>query len=136
MRAYLSAFILGASGLALAGCSTPLRSFDAPPSTTRPAHPAPTVLQAGYLVADLKEEELPAPKKSGKQPATGTLEGSSVGLPQLIGLTLERNPRLAQVGWAIETARGRAVQAGLYPNPTVNVTGNELGDRTGPSGIW
>ena len=57
-------------------------------------------------------------------------------LPDLIELTLERNPRLAQVTWAIETARGRAVQAGLYPNPTLNVTGEELGDRTGTGGIW
>ncbi|HQR43434.1 MAG TPA: TolC family protein, partial [Gemmatales bacterium] len=49
---------------------------------------------------------------------------------------MERNPRLQQANWAIESARGQALQAGLYPNPTVNVTGNELGDHTGPSGIW
>lgn len=59
-----------------------------------------------------------------------------MGLADLIDLTLKRNPRLARVGWAVETARGRGIQAGLYPNPTVNVIGNELGDRTGPSGIW
>ncbi len=59
-----------------------------------------------------------------------------MGLPDLINLTVARHPRLAQVTWAVETARGRALQAGLYPNPTVNITGNELGDRTGPGGIW
>jgi cobalt-zinc-cadmium efflux system outer membrane protein len=36
----------------------------------------------------------------------------------------------------VDTARGRAIQAGLYPNPTLSVTGDELGDRTGPGGIW
>ena len=51
-------------------------------------------------------------------------------------MTVDRHPRLAQVAWATETARGRAVQAGLYPNPTLSVTGDELGDRTGPGGIW
>lgn len=81
---------------------------------------------------------MPAPKLfkgeadgAGPSPAPPPL-----GLPQLTALTLERNPRLAQVGWAVETARGRAVQAGLYPNPTLSVTGDELGDRTGPGGIW
>jgi cobalt-zinc-cadmium efflux system outer membrane protein len=49
---------------------------------------------------------------------------------------MQQNPRLAQATWAIETARGEAIQAGLYPNPVVSVTGDELGDRTGPSGIW
>ncbi len=57
-------------------------------------------------------------------------------LPELIDLTVQQNPRLAQVTWAVETARGRAIQAGLYPNPTVSVTGDELGDVQGPGGIW
>ncbi|WP_419193165.1 TolC family protein [Kolteria novifilia] len=57
-------------------------------------------------------------------------------LPDLIGLALEQNPRLAQVGWAVDVARGRALQAGLYPNPVFAVTGNEISDRTGPGGIW
>ncbi|MCI0643032.1 MAG: TolC family protein [Gemmataceae bacterium] len=57
-------------------------------------------------------------------------------LSDLIHLALERNPRLAQAGYAVEGARGRAVQAGLYPNPTFSVTGDELGDRQEPGGIW
>jgi outer membrane protein, heavy metal efflux system len=59
-----------------------------------------------------------------------------LGLPDLIRLTAERHPRLAQVAFAIDAARGRAIQAGLYPNPTVHVTGTEISDRTGPGGIW
>jgi cobalt-zinc-cadmium efflux system outer membrane protein len=59
----------------------------------------------------------------------------ALGLPALIRMTLESNPRLAQAAFAIDAARGRAVQAGLYPNPTVSVNLDELGDRTGPQGI-
>lgn len=59
-----------------------------------------------------------------------------LSLPDLTALTLARHPRLAQLTWAVETARGRALQAGLYPNPTFNLTVDELGDRTGPGGIW
>jgi len=57
-------------------------------------------------------------------------------LPDLIDMTVERNPRLAQVTWVVEAVRGQALQAGLYPNPYVGITGNELGDKTGPGGIW
>lgn len=72
---------------------------------------------------------------TGSTPAGGG-QPSVAGLPDLIALTLARNPRLTQVTWAVEAARGRAIQAGLYPNPTLSVTGDELGDRTGPGGIW
>jgi cobalt-zinc-cadmium efflux system outer membrane protein len=56
-------------------------------------------------------------------------------LADLIQLTLEWNPRLAQAALAVDAAKGRALQAGLYPNPTVKVSDEELGDRTGPGGI-
>lgn len=59
----------------------------------------------------------------------------TVTLNDLIQLGLERNPRLAQVGFSIDSARGKALQAGLYPNPTVSATFDELGDRQGPGGI-
>lgn len=137
MRASLASIIFGATSFALAGCSTPPRSPGPAIRPTVAATQAPTVVQAAYLAADRKDdEELPPPKKLDKELAAGTGNTEVVGLPDLIGLTLERNPRLAQVSWAIDTARGRAIQAGLYPNPTVNVTGNEISDRTGPGGIW
>ncbi|MEO2091459.1 MAG: hypothetical protein ABGY75_18530 [Gemmataceae bacterium] len=83
--------------------------------------------------------DLPAPRPlDGKAGAPGptAAPASGLGLAELTALTLERHPRLAQMSWAVETARGRAVQAGLYPNPTLSVTGDELGDRFGPGGIW
>ncbi|VTR97667.1 TolC family protein [Tuwongella immobilis] len=73
---------------------------------------------------------------SGMALPASAMPGSGLTLSQLLAMTVERNPRLAQVAWAVETARGRAIQAGLYPNPVLTVTGDELGDRTGPGGIW
>ncbi len=135
MRASFFALILGAIGLSLAGCSTPSRSPGLPILSAVPA--SPTVIRTANFASYQKDgEELPPPKKYDKEPDSGNGNGHSYELAELIAITLERNPRLAQVTFAIDTARGRAVQAGLYPNPTVNVTGNELGDRTGPSGIW
>jgi cobalt-zinc-cadmium efflux system outer membrane protein len=60
---------------------------------------------------------------------------AALGLPDLLRLSLEQNPALRQASLDIEAAQGRAVQAGLYPNPTVSVTADELGDRQGPGGI-
>jgi outer membrane protein, heavy metal efflux system len=59
----------------------------------------------------------------------------AIGLDELIQIGITQNPRLAQSAFAIDTARGRALQAGLYPNPNVSVNLDELGDRTGPKGI-
>jgi outer membrane protein, heavy metal efflux system len=60
---------------------------------------------------------------------------TSLNLSDLIGITLERNPILAQAHLDVEAALGRATQAGLCPNPTVGVTGEELGSRDGPGGF-
>jgi outer membrane protein, heavy metal efflux system len=52
-----------------------------------------------------------------------------------VRVAIERNPRLARATFAIDAAQGRHIQAGLYPNPVLAATGDELGDRQGPSGI-
>lgn len=62
-------------------------------------------------------------------------EVSGLALEALIALALEQNPRLAKVSFSVEAARGRAYQAGLYPNPLVGLTWDELGDKTGRSGV-
>lgn len=49
-----------------------------------------------------------------------------------VRLALDRNPRLARAELAIEAARGRQQQAGLYPNPELAITWDELGDRSSP----
>jgi|GEM_PF-501841 len=73
--------------------------------------------------------------------ASSAVAGSPVtsstnpGLPELLQVTMANHPRLSQVTWAVESARGRAQQAGLYPNPTISLIADELGDRQGPGGI-
>jgi outer membrane protein, heavy metal efflux system len=137
MRAFSKLMIVWLAGFSLAGCTTPSR----PPVTAIRAatdNPTSPVVQAGHFSAATDPDEgLPTLKKLGRgTTASPTSKTTSLGLQDLVNLTVERHPRLAQVTWAVETARGRALQAGLYPNPTLSVTGDELGDRTGPGGIW
>lgn len=68
-------------------------------------------------------------------PARKSLTATGAQLDELVALALQQNPRLAQIGYGVQAARGRAHQAGLYPNPTVSLTWDELGDKTGPSGV-
>ena len=52
----------------------------------------------------------------------------ALGLDQVAQLALERHPRLQQAGLAVEVARGRADQAGRYPNPMLLVEGQQVTD--------
>ncbi|MGL4463055.1 MAG: TolC family protein [Planctomycetia bacterium] len=137
--------------IGLAGCATDLserrglHAFGAPATrskadaTAAPPPPAFGVVQAGYSTGDppsAKNDGSPPPPTLSTEKTSEPSTAPILSLSALIDLTLERNPRLAQVGWAVETARGRAIQAGLHPNPSLSVSGDELGDRTGPGGIW
>ncbi len=64
------------------------------------------------------------------------VEAAPARVEDLVARAIERNPRLAKAQHLVEAARGKVVQAGLYPNPILEINGDELGDRTGPSGIW
>ena len=55
------------------------------------------------------------------------------GVDDFVRLAVDRNPRLARAALAIDAARGRHLQAGLYPNPDVAVNWDELGDRSSPN---
>jgi outer membrane protein, heavy metal efflux system len=46
-------------------------------------------------------------------------------LEDLEQMALEANPTLAQAAANVRAAAGRKLQAGLYPNPTIGVTGDE-----------
>jgi cobalt-zinc-cadmium efflux system outer membrane protein len=83
----------------------------------------------GYGLAQTLPPPRPVPQASIAHPAP------QFGLEELTRVGLERNPRLAQAAFSVDAARGRATQAGLYPNPTVSANFDELGDRQGPGGI-
>lgn len=112
-----------------AGCRTakpdvPLPDISRVESSRLPVNDIPIQLASHQLPAETDNEK-PIPTVP-----------SSLTLADLVRLTDERNPRLAQAAWAVEAARGRALQVGLYPNPILSASGDEMGDRTGPGGIW
>lgn len=75
---------------------------------------------------------------SRPQPTTQVTDNSSpsgYSLDALVSLGMAKNPRLSQAVLAIDAAQGRALQAGLYPNPSMSLNFDELGDRTGPQGV-
>jgi cobalt-zinc-cadmium efflux system outer membrane protein len=74
-------------------------------------------------------EVLPEPKAQATSIQPGVL------LADLIQLALSTNPSLQQAGLDVNAAQGKALQAGLYPNPILSGTFDELGDVQGPSGI-
>src|SRR5262245_9978771 len=55
--------------------------------------------------------------------------GPGLRLDDLEAMALRGNPTLAQAAANIEAARGRALQAGLYPNPTAGYIGDQIGLR-------
>lgn len=118
-RRWNQALAAAVLSLAALGLTEPSRAAEGQFGAARPA-PQP--------------EQLPSPKAvmtpSAAEPGVPTL-----GLADLLGITVEQNPRLAQALAAVDAARGQAVQAGLYPNPIVNYTADEIADRTGPAGI-
>jgi len=58
--------------------------------------------------------ELEVPAKEGR-----------LGLDYFEQLALQNNPTLAQAAAAVRAASGKTLQAGLYPNPIIGVTGDE-----------
>jgi cobalt-zinc-cadmium efflux system outer membrane protein len=52
---------------------------------------------------------------------------TALGLAELEQLALQRNPTLAQAAAAIASSKGKALQAGLYPNPTIGYQGDQMG---------
>ncbi len=59
----------------------------------------------------------------------------TLDMRELVQISLKNNPQLHQKGFDVSAAHGRAVQAGLYPNPVLSGSFDELGDRTGTGGI-
>ena len=142
LRHFTTAALVPALSLFSAiGCATP---HSAPPSryapvpvrvAPRPVSPTPpsTILPASHT-ADEPPAAKPDDPKSPAAPLVLTAPPGGTGVEELVEFAVGRNPRLAKAALAVEAAVGKYVQAGLYPNPTVSVTADEVGDRTGPSG--
>ena len=116
--------------LGLAGCATaPQPGIDTRPAVsarTNARLPGSPVRQAAH------QEPGGQPHADEKGP---TATASPVQVDEWVQLAVSRNPRLGKATFAIDAAQGKYTQAGLYPNPVLAVTADELGDRTGPVGI-
>lgn len=120
-------FGVSLSSVAVAGCLTPNpppRPPAPPPAAVAPAGAAP--MAATVVPAAAVEPAAPA-----ILPAAAAGPVSLEGLEQI---ALARNPTLVQAGTNVEDARGRAVQSGLYPNPTVGYNGEQIGTGRGSLG--
>jgi cobalt-zinc-cadmium efflux system outer membrane protein len=59
-----------------------------------------------------------------------------IDLPGLWSLALANNPTLREAAADLEVARGRLIQAGLYPNPRISYNEDTIGARVSPQGNW
>lgn len=99
------------------------------------ASPRPTELaRLPAAPSPVRAVELPIRQASFQEPAAKIADGP-IQVDELVQLAVGRNPKLGKATFAIDAAQGKLVQAGLYPNPVLAVTADELGDRTGPNGI-
>ncbi|MGE0405370.1 MAG: TolC family protein [Candidatus Korobacteraceae bacterium] len=60
------------------------------------------------------------------EPGTQAAAGSGLTLPAIEEIALKKNPTLTQASAEIRAARGRHTQAGLYPNPVIGYSGEEI----------
>ena len=68
-----------------------------------------------------------AQKPDRPRDANPPKDPSALSPAQLEAMALEHNPALAQAAARIDAARGKYVQAGLYPNPVAGYVGEEMG---------
>jgi cobalt-zinc-cadmium efflux system outer membrane protein len=115
----------------IGGCELP-RAADAEPRAALPRD-----LDRGPLAGNRGRPA--TPPRADILPASHTEIPDAVATPagvdDLIAFAVARNPRLSKATFAVDAARGRHIQAGLYPNPDLAINWDEIGDRTGPGGI-
>jgi cobalt-zinc-cadmium efflux system outer membrane protein len=89
----------------------------------------------GYFAQAQERNVPPLPVPAVAQNAQAA---AAMGLSALEQMALQCNPTLVQAGSKLEAARGRTLQAGLYPNPTVGYTSEEIGQQgtAGQQGIF
>lgn len=91
---------------------------DVADSSSQPPVDAPTSQQAVFEVGI---QRLPPPD--------GEVAVGSLTLTDVEQLALANNPALSVARANVSAARGRQVQAGLYPNPVIGYSGNEIGNE-------
>ena len=99
---------------------------------------ASTSPEAGYPEARPLGEPLPAyrPIDSAEAAPGASMEvsiveasiapGDTLALPDVLALALTQNPRLQAFAWEVRARDAAALQAGLYPNPTLRAETEEV----------
>ena len=113
------------AAIALAGCAASPREY---------RYPEPPIIGQSARVPQVAAVRPPEILRvaAEEKPAAAN---APVTVDDLVRDAVNRNPRLARATFAIDAAQGRFAQAGLYPNPVLGITADELGDRQGARGI-
>ena len=74
-------------------------------------------------------EVLPRPSLGIQAPISAASETArrALSLDDLLGIANQNNPTLRQAKAQITATYGKALEAGLYPNPTVGYSGEQIG---------
>lgn len=109
-----------------------LPGANAAPLTLPPMDPGQPIEERRTL-ADSLFPEIEAPKVEA-----AAAEGEPLTLSTLQQMAVENSPVIRQAAANVEQARGQAVQAGLYPNPTIGYEGDTIGtaDTAGYNGVF
>jgi cobalt-zinc-cadmium efflux system outer membrane protein len=118
-----------AAGCAPLGDGIDLRPVPGPAGTAAPFRPPPPAREAPDVRAAFRGPAVPVQPVAAAE-AAGPVAPET--LDDFVRLAAERNPRVARAAANIEAARGRHLQAGLYPNPELTVNWDEIGDRSSP----
>ena len=88
-----------------------------------------SVIRTGALAADAGRIPPPAPAAERGSAEAGVARVAPAGpsLADLEAMALSRNPTLTQAAARVGMSQGAALQAGLYPNPTVGYTAEQIG---------
>ncbi len=118
-------WLLAALGAALVGgCAGPLDH--------RWDDPVYRSLQDRY--GELDRDIAHAPDQEHSLPAFGLESLDVLSVEDAVRIAIGNSPRLRAAGYQIDAASGRVLQAGLYPNPSLNFEGEALGSDDGEWG--
>ncbi len=101
-----------------------------------PAATIPPLPERRPLGVDLAAYE--APIETGAQPAAGPPAAEPLGVLSLrdaLALALERSPELAAFSWDVRVREAQALQAGLRPNPSLDLEVEDFGGSGEVSGL-
>lgn len=147
-RQLIAVMLCGAFVSSLTGCAIPLSrglahkqqevphvpqratyGADTPNSPREPAREAASSLARGTQLVVHQEEvpQLHSHPDSLVPPVVMPEERAALTLQDLEGIAMGNNPTLVQATAQIQAAQGAAYEAGLYPNPVVGYTGEQIG---------